>query len=234
MTQTNPQKAKQPRIERVEIDGRAGWLKRPEKLGLSLRLRKGDPQEGFKRELQTYRDLQGRDLPIPELLDDGDDFFVVADAGPNLNRIFRDTSDTPEVFHNALAKAARALARLHEQTYCHGRPALKDICWDGTSITFIDLDRARPGDPKGKGYALDVLIFFFSAISVTDGVRTEVIHARDAYKQADAAGNWQRAVRLARRLRYLAWALTPITMFLQSKREFRAIAPTLRFMTAKD
>lgn len=216
------------RIGQVEINGRTGWLKRPEKLGLSLRLRKGDPQKGFEREKQTYLALQGKGLPVADLLAVGEDYFVTADAGIAVNRLRRDTLDQPEIFHDVLCESAVALARLHGAGYCHGRPALKDICWNDGRVTFIDLDRTKPG--SDRGYALDVLVFFFNAIAETGGAGPEIRAARDSYRQNDPDGHWDKAVAMAARLRTMSWPLKPLTKALNNKKEFRAITPFLRFM----
>ncbi|WP_299355078.1 hypothetical protein [uncultured Shimia sp.] len=234
-SQTNGAKNKQfDRIGQVEVDGRVGWRKEPETLSLSLRLRKGDPAKGFEREKATYIALQGKGLPIPELLDSGDGFFVIADAGTNLNRVRMHTIDTPEVFHRALSDGATALARLHSAGYCHGRPALRDICWEDGCITFIDLDRTRPGTEDGRCYGLDILIFFFNTIAQTGGVGPEVLAAREAYRAADTTGNWQHAVARAKRLRPLAALLSPLSKKFKKKREFRSIQPTIAFFTSSD
>lgn len=234
MTQTAPdslQPSKPRRVGQVEVDGRPGWRKEVETLRLSLRLRKGDPRKGFEREKATYLSLQGKGLPVPELLDVGEDFFVTADAGINLNRIRKANLETPEVFHKALADGAAALARLHNGGFCHGRPALKDICWQDGTITFIDLDNARPGDMDGRGYARDLLIFLFTAISETGGVGPEISAAARAYQEADTQGVWALAVARAKRLNRWRWALWPVVKLLNGKREFRAILPFLDFMT---
>lgn len=220
------------RIGPVEIDGRKGWLKRPEKLGLSLRLRKGDPEKGFQREKQIYLALQGKGLPVADLLAVGEDYFVTADAGSAVNRLRKNTLDQPEVFHEVLCESAKALAQLHAAGYVHGRPALKDICWQDGKVTFIDLDRTRHG--TDRGYALDILVFFFNAIAETGGVGPDIRAARDAYRLGDPAGHWERAVQLSERLRAASWVLSPLSKALNSKKEFRAITPFLRFMAEPD
>lgn len=234
MTDTPPTQAKPAhprRIGQVEVDGRLGWRKQVETLGLSLRLRKGDPQKGFDREKNTYLSVQGQGLPVPDLLDVGEDYFVTADAGQNLNRLRKANTASPAVFHNALVEAATALAHLHAGGFCHGRPALKDICWQDGRVTFIDLDRAGPGSADGQGYARDILIFFFSAITETGGTGPEIAAAARAYRHADTGGHWDRAVARAQRLNRYRWALAPLSKLLKNKREFRAILPFLGFMT---
>ncbi|MDK3018465.1 BUD32 family EKC/KEOPS complex subunit [Pseudodonghicola flavimaris] len=231
MRKTEPETPPLPRVEPVEIDGRRAWLKRPEQLSGRMRLQKGDPVAAFDRERQAYRALQGKGLPIPEILDEGPDYVVTLDAGPTLTQLKTLTADRPEVFDAAMIDAARALGRFHRAGYSHGRPALKDICWQDGKVVFIDLERS-PAEPAGlDACARDVMVFFFSAISETGGAGPAVIAAREAYRAEAPNGVWPRACARSRalRLRGLQMMLSPFLVFLRNKREFRAISPFFAF-----
>lgn len=223
-----------PRIERVEIDGQAGWLKRPEQLSRRMRLQKGESRAAFEAEKSAYKRLGNLGLPVPKLLEDGDDHFVTADSGTILVNILRHNVASDKSFQKAIAVAAEMLARFHELGYSHGRPALKDICWDGQNITFIDLERISPSRDNLKGHGLDVLVFFFSMIAETGGVGDEAITAKNIYKANDTKGVWQEAQRQTRKLRVFAFVLWPLISLLKNKREFAAIGPFLRFFAGDE
>lgn len=221
-----------PRIERVEIDGKAGWLKRPEALSARMRLQKGDANAAFNTEKEAYRRLSSLGLPVPRLLDEGEDYFVTEDSGQTLVRLLRDIGAPGPEFCKAIEVAAETLARFHEMGFSHGRPALKDICWDGEKTTFIDFERFDPKRDNKNGHALDVLVFFFSLIAETGDLGPEVYAARDRYQAKDAKGIWKKAQRKAGMLRVVAFFLAPLFWLLRHKREFGAVKPFLRFMSS--
>lgn len=216
-----------PRIERVSVNGQPGWLKRAERITGRMRLQKGNPIAAFEAERDAFVRLGDVGLPVPRIIDAGDDYFVTADAGPTLRAIL--AGGDAVLFRRALLDAARGLAALHSHGVAHGRPALKDICWDDGRVTFIDWERSRPSRNTPKGFAEDVIVFFFSAIVETEQAGPDVIAARAAYIADDRQAVWPRAVRRINRLKGLAWTLSPIIGRLQSKREFRAIAPFFAF-----
>ncbi|SHI88759.1 hypothetical protein SAMN05444000_103293 [Shimia gijangensis] len=220
-----------PRIERVEIDGQAGWLKRPETLSRRMRLQKGDSTAAFQKEKEAYRRFSTLGLPVPSLLAEGEDFFVTAESGTILVSILRDFGAESTQFQTAVGCAAEALAQFHVMGFSHGRPALKDICWDQTKITFIDLERVDPSRDNKKGYALDVLVFFFSLIAETGGTGPVVQAAKQRYQNKDTLGIWQEAQRQTGKLRVLAFVLAPLIWLLRGKREFGAIGPFLKFFS---
>ena len=220
-----------PRIERVEIDGQAGFLKRPEILIRRMRLQKGDAIAAFEAERSAYQRLGELGLPVPKLLDEGEDYFVTKDSGPSMIDLLRRGGASHEDFKNAIGMAAETLADFHARGYSHGRPALKDICWDQKNITFIDLERISPSRDNLKGHGLDVLVFFFSLISETGSIGDEAFDARKRYQAKDTKGIWQEALRQTRKLRVLAFVLWPLIRLLKNKREFAAIGPFLRFFS---
>lgn len=196
-----------------------------------MRLQKGDAKAAFNAEKSAYIRLSTLGLPVPKLLDEGENYFVTEDSGPILIKILRKNGALGEDFQNAIGVAAETLARFHALGYSHGRPALKDICWDQKNITFIDLERISPSRDNLKGHGLDVLVFFFSLIAETGGTGKEVFAARKRYQAKDDKGVWQEAQRQTGKLRILAFVLWPLIRLLRHKREFAAIDPLLRFFS---
>ena len=136
------------RVSRLEWQGRRIWLKRPEtRSSLRWRLQKGDPARAFRRELDGLGALAKAGMPVPQVLDQGADFLFLADAGRTLDAMLADPGTPPELASEgaseAVQAAARVLARLHRQGMAHGRPYLRDLCWDGAQVTLIDFERYR-------------------------------------------------------------------------------------------
>lgn len=214
------------RIERVLVDDQAGWRKRVEEVGLRLRIQKGDPRRLFEAERQAYLSLQGKNLPFARILTSGPEDFVIADAGPSLRTILKREGVHSVTGQAALVAAAEALARLHRAGYTHGRPSLRDICYQDGTITFIDLEKYSPRHNNLSGHVWDVLIFFFDICIVTGQLDAAVLAARDAYRAADHHGVWARAQARMRHLRPVWMLLRPLTWrWLTNHRDFRAIAP---------
>lgn len=213
------------RVERVKLNGRHGWMKRREDVSLRLRLLKGDPRRLFEAERQAYRSVQRADLPFPKIIDEGPDHFVIADAGPSLRQIALTEGTASANFRQGVVAAAAVLARLHNAGVSHGRPALRDICWQDGKITFIDLEKYGAKRNQPEGHAWDVLVFFYNLTGDVGGVDETVLTARDAYRAEDEHGIWNLAERRMQRLRWLGPVLRPLGRLLHDKRDFRAIGP---------
>ncbi|MDO5530318.1 MAG: hypothetical protein Q4F71_13020 [Paracoccus sp. (in: a-proteobacteria)] len=216
---------------RIARAGEGGWIKRPERLGWRQRLLKGDPRRAFEAERRAYRRLSGRALPFPDIIAEGQDYFVLSDAGPTLHDILHKHGADSPLFLGAVRDAARALALLHASGISHGRPALRDICWRDGQAMFIDLERAARRRNGPKGHALDLLIFFYNLLSHVAPEAQAVRQARAAYLGAGGGAIWDRAERLVARLWPLAPALRRLGSALSHKRDFRAIGPIFDLFT---
>lgn len=221
------------RVERVVLDGRSGWLKRRETVDLKRRLLKGDPRRLFDAERCAYHTVELANLPFPRIIAEGPDHFVVADAGPSLRHIAQTEGTDSVSFRKAVEVAAATLARLHNAGVSHGRPALRDICWQNGRITFIDLEKYSAKRNRTKGHVWDVLVYFYNLAGEVGGVDETVLAARDAYRAEDRLGIWTLAERRIRRLRWLGLVLRPLGHFLHDKRDFRAIGPFMDLFLGK-
>jgi hypothetical protein len=103
---------------------------------------------------------------VAESTAEGPDWMLMPDAGPVLVRLGRRSPTGPRPRSCTLLPAAgRSLGRLHWAGLVHGRPAVRDICWDGTEARFIDLERFRPGGAAGCAQAADVVMFAQTCLS---------------------------------------------------------------------
>ncbi|MCW9042368.1 MAG: hypothetical protein OQK05_03410 [Pseudopelagicola sp.] len=234
MTETDPrltQKAQActARVSKLEHQGQFYWVKREEKLSLRLRLQKGASASAFERERAALHQLAKLRAPVPAIVAEGPDFFVIPDQGASLDAILRGrNNETPDLKARAFADTAKALADLHAQHLSHGRPSLKDICWQDGRVTFIDFENYNPARNTLQGCARDVVMFFFNGLAFAGRPVRELEIARDTYRAHDPGNVWQAAQTFARRMRWTNWLTKPIQMRPEGKaKEFKAIPLTL-------
>ena len=214
------------RVQRLELaDGQVVWFKQAEELQGLMRLQKGNGQQSLERERAALKLLNAQHLPVAPLLAEGPNWFVTPDIGATL----RDDMRAPQPHSaQAFSAAGRALAQLHLAGFSHGRPAIRDICWDGSHARFIDFERFQPKQRSPWTLALDVVIFAHSLYaeaipsSAAEAQKQTLIEqALTSYAQA-APEIWRYSQRLARGLSWLA----PLAR-LGRNREFQAVAPCL-------
>jgi tRNA A-37 threonylcarbamoyl transferase component Bud32 len=198
------------RIARLDWQGRTFWLKRPEVRSLRWRLQKGDPARSFAVELAAMERLRAAGAPVPQVLAEGRDFLLVADAGRPIADLLDDPAVPDAEVLRALQAAAETLAGLHRQRLAHGRPYLRDLCWDGRTLTLIDLERSRPRAGALRQGA-DVVLFLASLLAHPRGALLAPAIApvlRAVPRAWAAAGFWVTMLRL----------LTPIARLSRIRR----------------
>lgn len=216
------------RIVRARQDGRVYWIKRQEALRGLMRLQKGDPARALTREALALRDLGARGLPVPELVAEGAGFLVVVDCGPSVDLLLRDPTADPAEKRRALVAAGAALARLHGAGVVHGRPSIRDFCWQDGRITLIDWERYRPRANTRRRMRRDAVIFVFNLYAILRGDTPEGDAAIAAYRAGAPAGLWDEAAQLCRRLRWIDRLTQRQQRRDAGRGEFRAIPLTLR------
>jgi tRNA A-37 threonylcarbamoyl transferase component Bud32 len=146
-------------------DGRRFWLKRVERLHGIMRLQKGDPARAFRAERDGLQTLAKAGLPVAAIAQEGPGWMLMPDAGPVLPIVVADPTRSEAEKLRAFAEAGKALGRLHWAGLVHGRPAVRDICWDGQQARFIDLERFRHDRRGGLRQAADVVMFAQTAFT---------------------------------------------------------------------
>lgn len=215
------------RIQALDLpDGRKVWLKRAERLSGRMRLQKGDSVKGFEREWAGLHLLGQLGLPAAPVLAEGPNWFVTPDLGPTLRSLLWEADASTDLVP-VFAAAGTALAKLHLTSYRHGRPAIRDLCWNGQAIHFIDLERFSLVKSDPRGLALDLLIFVHSLMA--DGLNVPAERAAALQEAAIAAyralapGIWAQARVTAGWLRWLP----PLARLKKDSRDWQALAPTL-------
>jgi tRNA A-37 threonylcarbamoyl transferase component Bud32 len=186
------------RVQRLRLDGKTYWVKRPEHLSsLRWRLQKGDPRRAFAADLDGLRHLTEQDVPAPAVLHVARNWFVTEDAGQPLDDLLRQMSDAEGA--RLAAAAATTLARLHQTGARHGRPKLRDICWDGRTARLIDLERFR-SDAGVRAMGLDWAILLHSLLETTPSGGRSFASAVRAYRGSAPAAAVAAGTRLIRHL----------------------------------
>ena len=220
------------RVRSFEYEGKRFWLKRRETLGLRRRLQKGNASSAFDAERAAFERLSHTKVPIAKLAASGKDWLVIEDGGVSLREILhRDGVGAAENLP-IFAAAGRALAAWHTADLAHGRPAIKDILWDGSNISFIDLERFSRVAKKPKRQVQDLVFFVISLLAVTQRITDELTVALDAYRDAGGEENFRNAQSFCRKL---AW-LKPILALVRYRKpghgqDIRAILLTLDYFT---
>lgn len=208
-------------------DGRRFWLKRVEHLAGRMRLQKGDPARSFEAEREGIRALQAQGLPVAGLELEGPGWIVLPDAGPVLPQVVADAGRDEAAKLRAMTAAGAALAMLHRAGMVHGRPAVRDICWDGAQVRFIDLERFRRARPGGFRQAVDLMVLAQSAFALWPGDPRWLEAAFAGYRAGGPQGALVRAVRLARLLAPLGWLARAVLPLRPRSRELRALGLVL-------
>lgn len=211
-------------------DGRRFWLKRVERLAGRMRLQKGDPARSFAAEREGIRALQAQDLPVAGVEMEGPGWIVLPDAGPVLPQVVADAGRDEAEKLRAMASAGQALARLHLAGMVHGRPAVRDICWDGAQVRFIDLERFRRARRGGFRQAMDLMVLAQSAFVLWPGDTRWLEAAFAGYRATGPRGALFRAVRLARLLAPLGWLARAGLALRPQSRELRALTLVLPWL----
>jgi tRNA A-37 threonylcarbamoyl transferase component Bud32 len=217
------------RVRRLDLaDGRRFWLKRVERLSGRLRLQKGDPERAFAAERDGLRALEAAGLPVAGVAAEGPDWVLMPDAGPTLPEVVADPGRDEAEKLRAFAEAGRALGRLHWAGMAHGRPAVRDVCWDGREARFIDLERFRQAKRAGFWQAADVVMFAQTAFTLwpEDGRWLEA--ARAAYAESAPEGAMAAVRRLARWMAPVGWLAVGLSIVRPGSQELRAARLTLK------
>lgn len=216
------------RVRPVDLpDGRRFWLKRVERLAGRLRLQKGDPAKAFAAEREGLKALAAAGVPVAGLVAEGEDWVLLPDLGPVLPQVVADPGRSEAEKLRAFAETGRALGRLHWAGMAHGRPAVRDVCWDGREARFIDLERFRRTGRAGFWQAADVVMFAQTAFTLWPEEPRWLDATLEAYAENSPEGAMAAVRRMAWWLTPLAWLARVLSRLNPGGRELRAVGLTL-------
>ena len=216
------------RVRMLETPAGRMWLKRVEHLSLRWRLQKGSGRRSFEKDREGLHVLGDAGLPVAPILAEGPDYFVTPDLGVTLRALMSDTGASDDR-RAAFGAAGRALAALHVQGFSHGRPAVRDLCWDGAAVRFIDMEKFSARHHSPRHFAADMLVFVHSVFAA-GGSEADLEDALTAYRSAD--GPWQASIALARRLRWIGPLTRGLLRLKPNSRELTAVEPTLAYVAS--
>ena len=220
------------RVGKIRVGGHCYWAKRPGNQSWLNRLQKGPAKVAFEREIEALKIMKAIGAPVPREVLRRPNLIVFHDAGPTLQHILRFQLLERNERILACEKAALALASLHKSGVNHGRPLLRDICWDGKNVTFLDFENYRVSRNNPRGHAHDLVRFVFSMYAQRNVELPEIDAAVLAYRAADTTGVWDAAARWARRNRWFDWLSWPIRQRrYPHAREYKAIPMVLDHLT---
>lgn len=215
-------------------DGRRFWLKRIERLSLIQKMQKGDPAKAFLAEKRALHYLLNRGIPVAELMAEGPDYMLLADAGQNLRELAVDERMSKAERLRIFAAAGQALAGLHCEGLAHGRPAVRDLCWDGRMIRFIDLENFHPGRSSTYRQARDLLALSHSADTQWADRPEWIETLLAAYFQDGPVEVRAFAAQMGRRLGLFMPLVELVSRIRHQSREVKAIAMTVERMKRLD
>ncbi len=216
------------RVRQLDLpDGRRFWLKRVERLSGRLRLQKGDPAQAFAVERDGLRVAAAAGLPVAGVVAEGPDWVLMPDAGPVLPEVVDAKGLGEAEKMQAFAEAGRALGRLHWAGMAHGRPAVRDVCWDGREARFIDLERFRHARRAGFWQAVDVVMFAQTAFTLWPEDARWLDAALEAYAVSAPEGAMAAVRRLVWWLAPLGWLAAGLSRARPGSRELLAVGLTL-------
>lgn len=217
------------RVRKLEHQGQIYWVKKVERLNFRYRIQKGDPRRAFDTERNALHELSKRGVPVPEIVDEGEDYFVTTDSGTVLPQLLHSGDPLSEEASQAFSAAGRTLATLHGNHITHGRPAIKDMCWQGGQLTLLDFERFSPTRNTTKGHVRDLIIFVHSCFYCVGSESPIIVNAMDAYRTTDRKDIWGKAQDWCHKMRWIDWVTKPVQWRKTGRaREFKAIPLTLK------
>lgn len=180
------------RVCYFQHQGKGYWLKQAETLAGAMRVLKANPHNAIQKEIQLLAQLNAQGAAVPMLMASGDDYLVVADAGKTVNQWLASEGMTSELLQPILNDASIALAGLHSMQLSHGRPALRDISWQGGEVKFIDFEANQPKQSLFMQQIRDLLIYIHSLYRYLGPQNQMISEAISQYRQQGGELIWQR------------------------------------------
>ena len=181
-----------------DYDGTKLWLKSIEKYSLKHIL-KGDPKKAILREIKAEYALKRIGFPSSGIVYHNLKYIVFKDAGGTLEDVYREKKFSLKIRKEIFQKAGELFGILHSNKYAHGGLALRDICWDGKNVTFLDFEKFRDTQFNYKKLSIDFYFFIHSWFKLSSESGPELLAFVDKYKNCIDKILWQEVINLPRR-----------------------------------
>ncbi len=145
------------RVLSITVEEEKYWIKR--KLGNGRnQLVKYSVEKEFYYEIARMT-IAGKNCPdlVPEIVLLKPTYMVTRDGGPTVQH-WLESDISEERKEILLERMGASLATLHEQDIVHGRPALRDMTWNGEKLTFLDWENRLYSKDLAEQKAIDFLL----------------------------------------------------------------------------
>lgn len=220
------------RVARLEIADQSYFVKSVEvRTKLRQRITKGDPAKAFAREVALLRAFAARGAPVPRIIAANATHLVLADHGTPVEKAIR----KGHVSDALLRQIGTSLAALHKLGLAHGRPLLRDICYDGTTVTFLDLEAGAKLDARPYDQARDLIALIYSMVLATNSDMRMTQVLIDGYRSEGDPAVWDAVRKRSRNLWWLELLALPgvwLHRFRRKKRSEMAAVSATRALIA--
>ena len=211
-------------------DGSKFWLKSTEKFTIKHIL-KGNPRKAIIREINAEDALRRIGFQSSKIVFHSPKHIVFSDAGSTLEEIFREKKLTSKIREEIFSQAGGHFAFLHKNQYAHGGLALRDICWDGKKVTFLDFEKFKDDIAQTKKLSVDFYFFIHSWFKLSDIAGPELLSFVNSYKAASDEVLWQEILNIPKRYNILE----KISLMLNIKnKDIIAFQRAIEFLKVKN
>lgn len=157
--------------------------------------------EALKAEASRLRKLASLGVSVPQIVAEGKGWIMLNDIGRPLTGWIRDPKVSREHKRTIVKQASEQLALLHKQGLWHGRPAFRDMAYDGKTFGFLDFEE-DPGRILTPDQCMmrDALLYSHSLHRYLADDRPMILEAIETYRQLAPKSSWRNTVFFARKV----------------------------------
>ncbi|MGB0894236.1 MAG: serine/threonine protein phosphatase [Parashewanella sp.] len=192
-----------------EFQGKKYWLKQAEKLHGIMRLLKGDANKAFEREIKVLKRMNSKHAPVPKIICQDADFFVLEDSGKTVKDWVCQPNTSQISLQKIINDSSQALAKLHSMNLTHGRPALRDICWDKGAVIFIDFESKYATKNIEKRQVRDLILFIHSLFRYLGPNTIMIAEAIEHYRNSGGEWVWLQTAKFVHSWQWLYYLTIP-------------------------
>lgn len=171
--------------------------------------------EALKAESERLKRLAALGISVPQVVAEGNGWFMLNDIGRPLSDWLRDANVSREDKRKIVRCASEHLALLHSQGLWHGRPAFRDMAFDGESFGFLDFeeDPARTLTPA-QCLMRDALLYMHSLHRYLDNDRELIEEGIEHYRKLAPKSIFLNACEFAKSLWFIYGLLSVLQRYL--------------------
>lgn len=155
----------------------------------------------LEHEKRVIQHLNQKGSPVPQIVCEGDNYFVTNDAGVPLNLAAK------EIFTEAfLGRIFFSLRRIHEEGVAHGRPSVRDIIVDDKKdLSFVDFEESVM-NPSAAIKARDfmLMILDLERLDLAEQTKRDTITRWLKYEEKEVFREFRKLVLLLKIIRHPA------------------------------